>query len=167
MHEIHLTLPTKTLIVPVGLPGSGKTSLLKWTGLPGFRHGADDVRERMFGDVSIQGLPSLVHAAARSMLEVRLYSGLPAAYDATNLTVRDRNSLFALAEKYGYYTVALISQVSVEVAKKRNRERVSPVPEFVIDRMVKKLEVPKSSEGFDKLVYFDHSTTELEVEWVD
>jgi predicted kinase len=168
MHEIHLTLPTKTLIVPVGLPGSGKSTLLGQV-LPhsGFRHGADDVRRTMFGDVSTQGNPMLVHLAARHMLLVRMTEGLPCSYDATNLTVRDRGDLLVMADQNDYYTVALIGQVSKEVAKERNAQRTAPVPEFVIDRMAKKLDAPKPSEGFDRLVYFDQSTGVLEVEWTD
>jgi predicted kinase len=164
--DINLTLPTKTLIVPVGLPGSGKSTLLGQV-LPhsGFRHGADDVRRTMFGDVSTQGNPMLVHLAARHMLLVRMTEGLPCSYDATNLTVRDRADLLVMAEQNGYYTVALIGQVSKEVAKLRNAQRTSPVPEFVIDRMAKKLDAPKPSEGFDRLVYFDQSTTGLTIEW--
>jgi predicted kinase len=166
MHEINLTLPTKTLIVPVGLPGSGKSTLLGQI-LPhsGFRHGADDVRRTMFGDVSTQGNPAIVHEAARHMLLVRMTEGLPCAYDATNLTEKDRRGLLVMADQSGYYTVALIGQVSKEVAKVRNAQRTAPVPEFVIDRMAKKLDAPKPPEGFDRLVYFNQSTTGLSIEW--
>ena len=99
---------------PVGLPGSGKSTLLGQV-LPhsGFRHGADDVRRTMFGDVSTQGNPAIVHEAARHMLLVRMTEGLPSAYDATNLTVRERQNLLVMADQNDYYTVALIGQVSM------------------------------------------------------
>ena len=44
------------------------------------------------------------------------------------------------------------------MAKERNALRSQPVPEFVIDRMVKKLEPPTPAECFDRIVYFDQST---------
>jgi predicted kinase len=168
MGIIRLQCAPKTLIVPVAVPGSGKSTLLGQV-LPhsGFRHGPDDVRRALYGSVEEQGHGGKVHDAARACLECRLAVGLPAAYDATNLTKRERLNLLVMADQNDYYTVALIGQVSKEVAKERNAQRTSPVPEFVIDRMVKKLEVPTTAEGFDRLVYFDQSTGVLEVEWTD
>ncbi len=163
--NLMLTYPKKTLIVPVGVPGSGKSTLLAHANVdyPGFRHGADDVRRTMFGDVSVQGSPMIVHDAARTMLEVRLAEGLPAAYDATNISPRDRFKLLVLANEYGYFKVALVSEVPVEVAKLRNELRRQPVPEFVIDRMAKKLVLPTHDEGFDDIVHFDQFTDPYDV----
>jgi predicted kinase len=166
--DINLTLPKRTLIVPIAIPGTGKSTLLGQV-LPhsGFRHGADDVRRTMFGDVSVQGNPMLVHLAARHMLLVRMTEGLPCSYDATNLTVKDRRDLLVMADQNDYYTVAFCWEVAVATAKERNLQREQPVPEFVIDRMVKKLQPPTAEEAFDRLVYFDQLSTNLSIEWSD
>ena len=140
MNTLTMYLPIKSLIIPVAVPGSGKSTLLRFIEegggevLKGFRIGADDVRERMFGEVSVQGDPRLVHTAAQALIEVRLAAGLPSAYDATNVTQKARKPLLDLAAKYNYHVVGLISDVPVEVAKDRNANRtVGQVPEFVID----------------------------------
>jgi len=168
MDTLRLKFPKKTLIVPVGLPGSGKSTLLSQV-LPhtGFCHGADDVRRTMFGDVSTQGNPWIVHEAARHMLRVRLVEGLPSAYDATNLTVRERQNLLVMADQNDYYVVALVGDVPIEVVKLRNEIRQDKVPEFVIDRMVKKREEPTVKEGFDEVVRFDQFTKNLRIAFTD
>jgi predicted kinase len=165
MAPLILQLPRKTLIMPIGPPGCGKTTLLSRfnTEWPGFLHGADDVRRTMFGDVFIVGNPSIVHSAARGMLECRLSEGLPAAYDSTSVMIKTRFPLLVLAAEYEYHKVALVSAVPIEIVKARNLERTQPVPEYVIDRMVGQYEAPHNDEGFDEVVYFDISTDPFDV----
>ena len=160
-----IELPKKTLIVPIGIPGSGKSTLLNRVSVdwPGFRFGADDIRELVFGDVSTQGNPGLVHEAARAALKIRLATELPACYDATNINRKSRAPLFGLAKAYGYDVVALVSTVPYDVAEERNKNRtVGKVPEFVLDRMIANFEAASLEEGFKSIRYFGTDTSELD-----
>jgi predicted kinase len=164
---LRFTTPFKTLIIPVGLPGSGKSTLLDQVGIAGFRFGADDVRERIFGDVAIQGDPARVHHAARAVIEVRMAEGFPACYDATNLTRKSRAPLFALAEKWGYRTVALASIVPYGLVYERNAAReVGRVPDPVLTRMHSQYHHETVYEDpFDLVAWFDETTTRLAITW--
>lgn len=174
MSTIRLQLPKRSLIVPVAVPGSGKTTLLKQvevnSKLPGFRHGPDDVRRTMYGAVEEQGHGGKVHDAARACLECRLAVGLPAAYDATNVTPSARKLITDLGRHYGYYIVALIFTVDKELAHFRNRLRAQGrVPEHVIDRMWKQKESAPVTldEDFDSLVWFNEGDHTLDITWLD
>jgi len=176
MTTLKMSLPTKSLVIPVGLPGSGKSTLLRGIeeryGLAGFRYGADDVRKTMFGDVSTQGNPALVHGAARAMLEVRMAEGLPSTYDATNLTLKARRPLIELCGKYEYTAVLLMARISYDTAQSRNRGREEGrVPGHVLDRMNRQLndgEWKKAcQQGRSGIPYFfDEDTTDIEVDWL-
>lgn len=165
-----LILPERTLIVPIAVPGSGKTTLLnrieQATGLPGFRHGPDDVRRTLFGNVSYQGNGGLVHAAAQAMLKARLAEGIPAAYDATNVTAKTRRVILDIAQDFEYHTVALILEIPISIAHARNQDRTAGrVPDYVIDRMYKQMHSGGAVFGFDEIIHCDERTTEINVEW--
>ena len=169
MGTIRLQLPKRSLIVPVAVPGSGKSTLLGQV-LPhsGFRHGPDDVRRALYGSVEEQGHGGKVHDAARACLECRLAVGLPAAYDATNVTPSARKLITDLGRKYSYHILGLISNVPVSVAQARNSLRVSGrVPEHVINRMAKQARSAPVTleEDFDSLVWFHEGDHTLDITW--
>ncbi len=169
---VKLNLPVKTLVVPVGLPGSGKSTLLREVDADGWSIGGDDVRKLVFGTVKTQGDPGKVHAAVRALMEIRMVRGLPVACDSTNLTRKNRKVLLDLARRYGYTTVALESQVSVDEVLKRNAHRArfnadAVVPEDIIRKMVDQFEPVSLEEGFDDIQFFDANTLWLEIDWED
>ena len=171
MGTIRLQCRPKTLIVPVAVPGSGKSTLLGQV-LPhsGFRHGPDDVRRALYGSVEEQGHGGKVHDAARACLECRLAVGLPAAYDATNVTPSARKLITDLGRKYGYHTLALISTVDPAIAHLRNDLRVEGrVPDHVIDRMAKQVQSAPVTldEDFDSLAWFGPRDHTLIIDWLD
>jgi len=171
MSTIRLQLPKRSLIIPVAVPGSGKSTLLGQV-LPhsGFRHGPDDIRRAMYGSVEEQGNGQKVHEAARAALECRLAVGLPAAYDATNVTPSARKLITDLGRKYSYHNLAMISNVSPEVAHARNQLRVTGrVPDHVIDRMAKQAQSAPVTlkEDFDSLTWFEEGTDTLIIDWLE
>jgi predicted kinase len=169
MGIIRLQCAPKTLIVPVAVPGSGKSTLLGQV-LPhsGFRHGPDDVRRALYGSVEEQGHGGKVHDAARACLECRLAVGLPAAYDATNVTPSARKLITDLGRRYGYRTLGLVSNVPTSVALARNSLRVvGRVPEHVINRMAKQVQSAPVTldEDFDSLAWFGPRDHTLIIDW--
>jgi predicted kinase len=145
------TRPSKgTVVLAIGLPGSGKSSWFK-------RHNihplsSDLLRELLFDDAQEQRFQDLVFSNLRSMLKARLIARRPMSYvDATNLTPHDRHSWIKLAKDYGYEVQGLFFDVPVEICLERHQRRGRVVPEDVMRKMAAKLKPPTFEEGFAKI----------------
>jgi len=142
--------PRGTVVLAIGLPGSGKSSWFK-------RHkitplSSDLLRALLFDDPSEQRFQDLVFSNLRSMLKARLIARRPMNYvDATNLTSHDRHAWIKLAKDYGYEVQAVFFDVPVEVCLERNRRRERVVSEDVMRRMAGKMRPPTFEEGFSKI----------------
>jgi predicted kinase len=139
-----------TVVLAIGLPGSGKSSWFK-------RHNihplsSDLLRELLFDDAQEQRFQDLVFSNLRSMLKARLIARRPMNYvDATNLTSHDRHSWIKLAKDYGYDVQGLFFDVPVEVCMERHERRGRVVAEDVMRKMAGKLKPPTFEEGFSKI----------------
>ena len=143
--------PSKgTVVLAVGLPGSGKSSWFK-------RHNihplsSDLLRELLFDDAQEQRFQDLVFSNLRSMLKARLIARRPMNYvDATNLTPHDRHSWIKLAKDYGYDVQGLFFDVPLEVCIERHQRRGRVVPDDIMRKMAGKLKAPTFDEGFSKI----------------
>ena len=143
--------PSKgTVVLAIGLPGSGKSSWFK-------RHdihplSSDLLRELLFDDAQEQRFQDLVFSNLRSMLKARLIARRPLNYvDATNLTPHDRHSWIKLAKDYGYDVQGLFFDVPLEVCLERHARRGRAVPEEIMRKMAGKLKPPTFEEGFSKI----------------
>jgi predicted kinase len=143
--------PSKgTVVLAIGLPGSGKSSWFK-------RHdihplSSDLLRELLFDDALEQRFQDLVFSNLRSMLKARLIARRPLNYvDATNLTPHDRHSWIKLAKDYGYDVQGLFFDVPLEVCLERHQKRGRAVPEDIMRKMAGKLKAPTFEEGFSKI----------------
>jgi len=142
--------PKGTVILAIGLPGSGKSSWFhrhKITPLS-----SDLLRQLLFDDPTEQRFQDLIFSNLRSMLKARLIAKRPMNYvDATNLTAHDRHGWIKLARDYGYEVQAVFFDVPVETCLERNRKRERVVPEDVMRRMAGKLKAPTFEEGFSRI----------------
>ena len=142
--------PKGTVVLAIGLPGSGKSSWFK-------RHNinplsSDMLRALLFDDANEQRFQDLIFSNLRSMLKARLIARRPLSYvDATNLTPQDRHSWLKLAKDYGYEVQAVFFDVPLEVCLERNRRRERAVAEDVMQRFAAKLKPPTFEEGFTKI----------------
>jgi predicted kinase len=143
--------PSKgTVVLAIGLPGSGKSSWFK-------RHSihplsSDLLRELLFDDAQEQRFQDLVFSNLRSMLKARLIARRPMNYvDATNLTPHDRQSWIKLAKDYGYDVQGVFFDVPLDVCLERHQRRGRAVPEDVMRKMAGKLKPPTFEEGFSKI----------------
>jgi predicted kinase len=143
--------PSKgTVVLAIGLPGSGKSSWFK-------RHNihplsSDLLRELLFDDSLEQRFQDLVFSNLRSMLKARLIARRPLNYvDATNLTPHDRHSWIKLAKDYGYDVQGLFFDVPLEICLERHQKRGRAVPEDIMRKMAVKLKPPTFEEGFSKI----------------
>jgi predicted kinase len=142
--------PKGTVILAIGLPGSGKSSWFKRNNITPLS--SDMVRMLLFDDAQEQRFQDLVFSNLRSMLKARLIARRPLNYvDATNLTPHERSSWVKLAKDYGYEVQAVFFDVPLEVCLERNRRRDRAVDEDVMRRMAAKLKPPTFEEGFSKV----------------
>jgi predicted kinase len=139
-----------TVILAIGLPGSGKSSWFKRNNITPLS--SDLLRTLLFDDATEQRFQDLVFSNLRSMLKARLIARRPLNYvDATNLTPQERHSWIKLAKDLGYEVQAVYFDVPVEVCLERNLKRERKVEEDVMRRMAAKLKAPTFEEGFTKI----------------
>jgi predicted kinase len=133
-----------TVVLAIGLPGSGKSSWFK-------RHKILPI-SLLFDDAEEQRFQDLVFSNLRSMLKARLIARRPMSYvDATNLTPHDRHSWIKLAKDFGYDVQGVFFDVPLEVCLERNHKRSRKVSDDIMRRMSEKLKPPTFEEGFSKI----------------
>jgi len=144
------TSPKGTVVLAIGLPGSGKSSWFKRNNVTPLS--SDMLRALLFDDPVEQRFQDLVFSNLRSMLKARLIAKRPTSYvDTTNLTPQERQNWIKLARDYGYEVQAVYFDVPLEICLERNAKRQRVVPEDVMRRMAAKLKAPEFGEGFSKI----------------
>jgi predicted kinase len=142
--------PKGTVVLAIGLPGSGKSSWFKRHKITALS--SDLLRALLFDDVNEQRFQDLVFSNLRSMLKARLIARRPVNYvDATNLTPQERHSWIKLAKDFHYDVQAVYFDVPVELCLERNQKRSRVVAEDVVRRLAAKLKPPTFDEGFTKI----------------
>lgn len=146
-----------TLHIMVGLPGSGKST--KASEMLEKRNNivlisTDDIREE-FGDINDQSKNNEVYDLYYKRAETALKEGKSVILDATNTTVKSRRVAIERLRKYVKGIVAHYFNVSYEVCLYRNNTRDRNVPENVITRMYKALQIPTYAEGFTSILFYN------------
>lgn len=151
------------LMLLVGLPGSGKTTLA--AELLHQQTGAclistDRIRQQLFGNEAIQGpwlkvWTEVGHQFQRAANQIETGQAEVAIYDATNAVRKQRRQAIALARTRGFSVITVIwLDTPLEVCLDRNRRRDRQVPEAVILQMHRCLigAPPSLTEGLEGLV---------------
>jgi len=142
----------KKLIVMVGVPASGKSTLSKKLIEKGFHYmNADSIRLEMYGDEIIQGDKEEVFNLFFQRLEEALKQELDIVVDNTNLNQKQRKPILDRAKNAGYTDVQLwLLDVPLELCIERNKSRTRQVPEDIIANMFMELNRtgrPQRAEG--------------------
>ncbi len=127
------------LIIPVGPPGCGKSTLA--AGLVALGRieqdavvSPDDFRRILTGDRANQDENGLVFALVNAIIESRLRYELDVYVDATNLTTLDQ--LFEVANRTGTESIFVVEfDVDYDALVLRNVMREHPVPDETLTRM--------------------------------
>ena len=158
------------LLLLIGLPGSGKSSLAGQLAIqvPGsWIISTDTIRAELFGEEAVQGPWLLVWRQVEDQFrcaveQIKDGKSSRAIYDATNTARRKRRDVLTLARAAGFTKITGVwVDTPLSVCLERNRRRDRSVPEAVIERMYRQLrDVPPSpAEGMDRLLRYS-STSE-------
>jgi predicted kinase len=142
----------KRLILLVGVPGSGKTTLAQSLIKKGFEClCADDIRQELYGNAAEQGDPKAVFAIFFERLEALLEAGKEIVIDNINIKFDHRQQIIERAQKAKYTDIQLwVLDVPLAVCLERNKKRERKVPEDVITNSFNTLNrhgKPKNEEG--------------------
>ncbi len=126
-------LPPRSLVLLVGPPAAGKTTLAAALVAAGEVRaedvvGTDPVRESLLGDALDVRHEGRVFAEVRRRLDERLAAGRTTVVDATNLWPRRRARHLRVARAHGRPVVAIRFDVPLDVLVERNAARERRVP---------------------------------------
>lgn len=129
-----------TLIIPVGPPACGKSTLvdtlidMQWLN-PDAVVSPDAYRRILTGDHSNQDANGNVFEICRRITAARLCRGLDVFYDATNLLSSWRSDILLAASKFNQPIMFILFTANNELCARRNWMREAPVPDEVMDKM--------------------------------
>ena len=125
----------KTLLMPIGYPGCGKSywanKMLEEYDIPNVS--SDKMRERLYGDATIQGDYNEVFGNTYDEIRAILETCPVCILDATNVTRHVRWK--AICEIDPDEVIYVIFPDDIKLAKRRNQERDRVVPNRVINKM--------------------------------
>ena len=155
MSGARLSIPSPSLVVMVGVAGSGKTTL-------GRRHfgasqivGTDDCRALLSDDAVDQSVSDAAFRLAHLITDERLRLGRLTVFDATSVQERHRQDLVAIAARHHLPTVAILLDLPVSTCLERDRQRVDrSVGRRIIEWQARALDSGRAAlrrEGFSEV----------------
>lgn len=139
--------PAATLYLPVGVPGSGKSTWITTKARPARMVSMDVARERLTGTRADQSRNREIYHICRRELAQALRAGESVAWDAQSHTWSARQGLLALARETHAYVIIVYFDLPLAVALERNTRRELMVPEETIRRSYQDLQEPRPFEA--------------------
>ncbi len=126
----------RVLVLTVGVPGSGKSSLaLKLVGATAFtRINADEIRKEVTGHEKDHSKDDVVWGKVVQRLEKALANNEPILMDNMNHVRQARSAYVKMARDAGYRLVLLFMDVALDVCIANNRTRDKDITDFIIQQ---------------------------------
>ena len=142
------------IIVLVGLPGSGKSTIAeKLKSKNMVIHSSDVLRQELYGDAKHQEHNTELFVELHRRIKRDLECGKNVIYDATNISKKRRISFLQGLSNIPCKKICLCVMTPYELCLERNRFRERRVPELVIKKMYMSWCPPAIQEGFDDIHY--------------
>ena len=139
------------LVLTVGPCGAGKSTWIERHLGDHQRISLDEIRAEL-GDRSDQSQNARVRQIARDRLREGLRGNKRLVWDATGLHRDHRDAVTNMARDYGALITLVTFPRTAREYQRRNRERATAVPAFVIDRQLAAMQWPELAEGHRWLV---------------
>lgn len=142
------------LIVLVGLPGSGKSSIAKEIAEREENTiivSSDAIREELTGKVEDQSKNEEVFKIFHKRIREGLENKYNVIADATNITMKSRRAILENSKNLDVIKNCILVVKSVKQCKIDNLHRSHPVPEEVISKMLRRFQIPFNEEGFNDI----------------
>jgi len=141
----------KHLILLIGIPASGKSTLAERLKTRGYRTLClDAIRQELYGDAALQTGLKRVIATFHRRLKAKLRDHERIVVDATSVKYCDRLAVLRKARACGYDITLVVLDVPLAVALERNSKRERVVPPEVIGSLYRELKGrgwPRRREG--------------------
>lgn len=143
----------RKLIILMGLPASGKSSLCEYLEKAGaIRVNRDAIRKRLYGDEGIFGDYKVVNSEYYRELREALAKGGVVVSDNVNITIKHRFGTIAAAREAGYTDITIVwLDVPLDICLERNAARTRQVKESTMRSMATDLASdigpPRDDEG--------------------
>ena len=151
-----------TFVMLIGPSGCGKTTYAhklateeRELGNPTVVLSSDDIREEIYGDANVQTNPGRVFKIMNDRTFENLAVGHNVIYDATNLSRARRVELIhqILGKHPQCYCEAIAFTTTVEECIRRQSLRKRQVPDDVVKRHHRQMEIPLYEEGWDSIQF--------------
>lgn len=147
-----------TMWVLVGLSGSGKSTIATQIANKNPNTiivSSDAIREELTGNYEDQEHNEEVFKIFHNRIRKNLENKKNVIADATNITMKSRRAILMKVNGLDIRKVCAIIPKPFEQCKKDNLHREHPVPDFVLDKQIRKFQIPFKEEGWDEIVIKD------------
>lgn len=143
------------LYVMCGLSGSGKSTIAKQIANdnPGtVIISTDMIREQLTGEVGDQSQNDEVFELFHTLIRKCLENKYNVIADATNITMKSRRAILNKVNGLDIEKICYIMPKPFEWCQQDNKNRPHPVPDEVLEKQIRRFEIPFIEEGWDKII---------------
>ena len=137
-----------TVYMMVGIPGAGKDTIAKklFGEIPIVS--VDDIRRELKIDPKDKKANGKTYQEVQERCRILMRGNNSFCFNATNINKDVRSKWIGLFKEYGGKIEMIYVEVPYKEIVKRNLEREHPVPLKIVDKMIRKLEMPEFDEAF-------------------
>lgn len=144
-----------TLWIMCGLSGSGKSTIAAHIANENPNTiivSSDAIREELTGNYEDQEHNEEVFKIFHNRIRKNLEDKKNVIADATNLTMKSRRAIMRKVNGLEVHKVCVIIPKPFEQCKIDNKNRKHPVPDEVLDKQIKRFQIPFKEEGFNEII---------------
>lgn len=140
------------MYISIGIPASGKSTymLLMAHKNKATYVSSDAIRHELLGSEESQENNNLIFETMNKRARDSLKEGIDVFYDAMNLSRKRRKGLMSQMPKDTEF-ISIYFHTTLEESMYRNNKRDRIVPEYVIEKAYKSMEIPIVNEGYSRV----------------